>query len=182
LTTYNVQLENQKEELFDTIVSLQYLENNLHLLKKFNYEKFDHISKNENSLLLISNNISFEIITSKFDSSNNKLEFKDGKYQLEKINDKPFWGTDGDIPTRKISKMVYWNNDSPVDVPSKYYNDLYQPNLHCYDSYCYIYGYKTERNEIVIIMNNSDGAGGYTAILILDNNGNIKDRIVGYGF
>ena len=80
------------------------------------------------------------------------------------IDDKRFWGTDGEIPKIGISSIQVSINIIPIILPVNAYNDLYEPHL---ETLSYTYG---PGNTIYISMNNSDGAGGYSIIWIIKDN------------
>lgn len=183
---YKIQLFNSEEVLIDADVSLSYLEDNLWNFKKFRYSAFERLSEDENTLSLVSGNVRIELVRSKFDSSKSKLQIKTTEGYadyLEKIDGKDVWGTDGDLPKMRLSVLRFWKNDTPILIPNSYFDDLFEPSLNCYeDDDCNIMAYQTDQDEIILVMNNSDGAGAYTAIFVFDLNGKVKERIIGYPF
>lgn len=126
-------------------------------------------------------------MVSGFDTSWNKLTFSEKGDYVEAINGKAFWGSDGWIPKTRIAKMVFRKNDLSKVIPAQHYDDLFEPNIKCYEiseneKSCYTNGYVTNIGETIIEMSNSDGAGAYVVIFIFDEMGKLKARVVGHGF
>jgi|ERR1700744_3616797 len=86
------------------------------------------------------------------------------KRELIKIDDKFFWGTDGEIPKEVISNVEVTTNDNNINIPKNAFDDLYEPNLKNINV-C-----RGPDNTIYIRMDNSDGAGAYSVIWIIKDN------------
>ncbi|BAU53944.1 SH3 domain-containing protein [Mucilaginibacter gotjawali] len=82
------------------------------------------------------------------------------KQELELIDGKGFWGTDGEIPKKSISKLMVVKNGKSIIIPAGAFNDLYEPNFETL-SVCY-----GPENTIYVSMSNSDGAGAYGIVWI----------------
>ncbi|MEO3406085.1 SH3 domain-containing protein [Mucilaginibacter sp. CAU 1740] len=111
------------------------------------------------------------ITTTAFKKAQHKLAYQKTateKPWLNKIDSKPFWGTDGEIPKKSISSVLVTVNNVPVVIPQTAFNDLYEPAFRSFDVYL------GPKNTIYIQMNNSDGAGAYTVIWIIKNNKYLK--------
>jgi len=126
------------------------------------------------------------IQTSEFKRDGRNLEFDlSGKF-LEKIDGKNIYGTDGNVPRKQILDFYFINNNEKIEVIKSYYSDLFEPVITCLngnnDTYCYTTAYLTEKEEVILTMQNSDGSGGYMVIFLFNKNGQIKDRIIGYQF
>ena len=80
------------------------------------------------------------------------------------IDNKGFWGTDGELPKESISGLTLTINNKPVHIPNNAFNDLFEPRLKTL-SICY-----GPENTLYISMSNSDGAGAYTIIWIFKDN------------
>ena len=63
------------------------------------------------------------------------------------------------------------------EIPKKQYNDLFEPTIECLndndDLYCYTVGYLNEKGEIILTMQNSDGAGSYMVIFLFNKKNKI---------
>ncbi|MEN7547558.1 hypothetical protein AAG747_06555 [Rapidithrix thailandica] len=183
---YKVELFHPvSEEIYDTTVTLSYLEEHLYTFAKFNYPKLTSRIEEEKTLILSKNKIQFKMDVLAFDSSSHELTYSTGGF-LEKIDGKSFWGTDGNIPEKAISKMVLTIEGESKGIPKEYYRDLFEPTIDCHSSgdgtFCYTNGYLTDKNEIIVTMLNGDGAGAYIAIMIFDQKKGFKERIIGLGF
>ncbi|MBL0128557.1 MAG: hypothetical protein IPP83_14130 [Flavobacteriales bacterium] len=90
------------------------------------------------------------------------------------INGAPFWGTDGDRPTRMLSGLSVTIDGGMVEIPRRAWSDLYQPNLCFVDGngkpYCdCVVARSADNKRVYVHMSNSDGAGGYTVTWIFIN-------------
>jgi uncharacterized membrane protein len=185
-STYRVKFydyHNDKE--IDTFVKIDYLSEFSHLIIDFNYPKFINHNINEQRLKLYNDSIEILIESEIFDTSKHELKFNNqGNYKyLEQIDGKIFWGTDGEIPKEKISKIQINYSGEIISIPNELFNDLFEPNLECVntnnDEYCYSKAYLTEKNELILIMLNSDGAGAYIVIFFIKDKKYVY-RILGY--
>lgn len=82
---------------------------------------------------------------------------------ISKIDGNKPWGIDGNVPKVEIANFLLTVNRHAVVISLKAYNDLFEPGSVTsvkYDHYGNIYLY---------IPNNSDGAGGYSVVWIVNN-------------
>lgn len=170
---------------YDTIVTKEFLEDDLYTFIEFNYPKFDSKFTDNNSRIeLFKDTTKIVIKTSPFVKEGRELKFDTSHEFLKKIDGKEIYGTDGNIPSKQISEFFIVNDGNRVDINKLFYSDLFEPTLECYnendDLYCYTVGYLNDEGEIILTMQNSDGAGSYMVIFLFDKNYNLKDRIVGY--
>lgn len=84
--------------------------------------------------------------------------------ELEKIDGKLYWGTDGEVPKKVISSVKIIKNSIVIQLPKTAFADLYEPNFGNI-SIC-----KGPENTFYVSMLNSDGAGGYNIIWVLKDN------------
>lgn len=119
---------------------------------------------------------SFQVIitTGTFNKSKHKIQYVD-KYVV-KIDNKPFWGTDGGLPTRTINSVYIIIGKDTISIPTTKMNDLYNPNLFATNVY-----FSRDRKRLYIDMINSDGAGGYEVTWIIQDK-KYSRRVIGYGF
>jgi len=171
---------------FDTIVSIEFLKDDLFPFMGFNYPKLNSKKVGKNSMELFNGNVKIIIETSEFDKDNRELKFDSTNTILEKIDGKAIYGTDGNIPQKEISDFYIIVGGNRIEIPKKYYSDLFEPTLECSNNNGNLYGYTiaylNEKGEIILTMENSDGAGSYKVIFLFDNDYMIKERIIGYQF
>lgn len=111
---------------------------------------------------------------------NNKLEYGKGDQSsfADKINGKEYWGSDGGIPKTQYGQVSILWRDKKIDLPKESIEDLFNPNFeHRYTTV----NFDKEINTMYIIGQNSDGAGGYAVLWIIEN-GKYKGRFVTHGF
>ncbi|MEZ0128642.1 hypothetical protein AB9T88_02085 [Flavobacterium sp. LBUM151] len=121
--------------------------------------------------------IKIEISETKFLKDKHKLFFfKGNSDQLHKIDDSIFLGTDGDIPKREYKSLEVEINNVKVQIPNDALKNLYNPTL--YNSKA---NYDQINDILYIHSTNSDGAGGYEIIWVIEKK-KYKARIEAYGF
>jgi len=132
----------------------------------------------ENSLILSSDSIQIHIETEAFDVNRNTLTYntQNGYNNLTKINNKPYYGTDNEIPTRKYKFIKIKVGQKMLQIKGSEISDLFEPNL---DSTFATYDSSTHR--LYLFASNSDGAGGYEVLWVIENGKYIK-RVIAYGF
>jgi hypothetical protein len=103
----------------------------------------------------------------KENSASNEMRY------LEKINGKEIWGTDGNVPKKQYGQFTLILGKDKIHLPI---DNLFEPNL---DST----KLNIDKNSrtIYISASNSDGAGGYEVLWIIEN-GTFKQRITTFGF
>ena len=117
------------------------------------------------------------LLTSKFDQKLHKYKYHSGNTkQLELIDGKVIFGTDGDFPNVEYKSVSIKVGSKRCELSIEALQNLYEPN---FDSTRVNYDSK---NDILYIQAlNSDGAGGY-AVLWMIENGEFKERIISRGF
>ncbi|SFJ68329.1 hypothetical protein [Olleya namhaensis] len=184
---FKVRLFHPETEIeFDSIVSKEFIKDDLFTLLEFNYPRFKSKLIDKNSIELIKGNIKIVIKTTEFQKGKRELKFDSNEKFLEKIDGKDIYGTDGNIPKKEISDLYLIVDNLKIEIPKKQYNDLFEPTIECLndndDLYCYTVAYLNEKGEIILTMQNSDGAGSYMVIFLFDKKYNLKERIIGYQF
>lgn len=136
------------------------------------------ISNNSNSTVTFKKDtIEISISQSKFDRKKHTFQYVKGyPTQIDLIDNKPYWGMDGGMPTTQFEKVIIKIGQKTIELPKKSLQGLYQPDFHGaqvnYDA----------KNQIIYIQTaNSDGAGSYLAIWKVEK-GIYKDRLIAYGF
>lgn len=111
---------------------------------------------------------SFEYITQKFEPSEKKIKYS--KNGIASINGRHIYGTDMSTPGRQVNKIIVKINNERIPIHKVFYEDIFECNN------------KFEVHKIgnLFIVNqwNSDGAGAYEIVWVLDKNG-VKQRLVG---
>ena len=98
----------------------------------------------------------------KGDDSKNELNW------LEKINGKEIWGTDGNIPKNQYGQITLTFGKEIIHLPI---DNLFEPNLDNIKV-----NIDSKNKTIYISTMNSDGAGGYVVLWIIEN-GIFKQQI-----
>ena len=183
---YNVKLMHPELETYkDTLVTLDYLNNHLETFSAFNYPKLKLKNSSTQQITLANKNFRVVIETAPFLPKNNTITYAKDANTVLKINNKTPWGTDGNLPTKGIERIVLIKKSDSLEVPRSYFDDLYQPNTFCVkkdENLCYTAGYLSPENELILTMQNSDGAGSYLVVFILHADGSVAERIVGHQF
>ena len=133
---------------------------------------------NINGILKLENDkVKIEIIETKFIKENHKLTFvKNSNSLLDKIDGSQIFGADGNIPRRQYKSIKVKLDKTIIELPNIALKNLYEPNLENHQA-----NYD-EKNDILYISSmNSDGAGSYEVIWVIEKN-KFKERIEAYGF
>jgi hypothetical protein len=113
-----------------------------------------------------------------FEQKNKKVQYYAGDPSKNittypvKINNKKIWGTFGNMPKTQYGKFQIEVSGNNIDLPYGEYDDLYEPNLSYTNAY-----YVKKTSCLYIVAHNSDGAGAYSVIWIIDK-GKYFKRIV----
>ncbi|MFK7970046.1 MAG: hypothetical protein AB8F95_06740 [Bacteroidia bacterium] len=170
-------IDYNNDSMRDTMASLGFIKADMSMFVGFDYPAFEFRNVHDSLIMLTKDSISIQIASGHFDQTAYQLDPPHSPY-IKTVNGKLFWGTDGLIPTRRISKISLQVGNRHYAISDSVYSDLFQPSLFKR----YTNAVLTDRNELIIWMNNSDGAGSYRVIWIFDTKGEVLDRIVGYGF
>jgi hypothetical protein len=133
--------------------------------------------KTATSITLKKDTIEVIITQSKFHKKKHTFTYlKEYPDQLELIDNKKYWGTDGGMPTSQFENMVIKVGQKTIKLPKSALEGLYEPNLYNAEV-----NYDKASDIFYIQTMNSDGAGGYEVIWKVEK-GTYKDRLVAYGF
>ncbi len=128
----------------------------------------------EASIKFKTNDMSLKITNIPFDSTINKYDSeKVNNNELEKINGKDFWGTDGGLPKFQYGAMVLRVGNRNIRLPI---DDLFEPNLDQVKLYVI-----DKADVIFITADNGDGAGAYSVLWKIEK-GEFKKRVVAIPF
>jgi len=192
---YKVKLRRDNKEkliIYDTFINLEYLLQstkdypgitNFEFFKNFDYPILG--CNNEGSERVIISNDSVKIIidTKPIDTFQIKLNLQnDSNYYIKN----PTFGIINDNLTdnkllatqTEISNITVIIKGISKELPKKEYDNLFNPKINCNGRHISTKGYVTDNGEIIIQMENGDGANFYYVIFIFDIKGNLKRKIV----
>lgn len=131
----------------------------------------------EGKVILDNGSVKIEITETKFLKEKHKLQFfKGNSSQLDKIDNLPLFGTDGEIPKREYKSIQIEINKVKVEIPPSALQNLYEPTL--WNSKA---NYDEVNDILYIQSSNSDGAGAYEVIWVIEKK-KYKTRIEAFGF
>ena len=132
-----------------------------------------------NTIVFEGKEIQVTLSTEKFDKSKHSFKYhKEYRDIIEKIDGKPFWGTDGNMPKREYKSIEVKIRGKQVSIPQSAYNDLYESYL--YTEFNSVH-YDKDNDILYIVANNGDGAGAYMVCWQIEK-GVYKGRKVGIPF
>ncbi|OYU96585.1 MAG: hypothetical protein CFE21_09385 [Bacteroidetes bacterium B1(2017)] len=139
------------------------------------FEKIQSEKQTDTSITFKKDSIKLTITRRKFNPKGNKLfYYKSSPKENEipwivKINGKHFWGTDGDIPKYQYGQMRLSIGNEIINLPTE---NLFEPTIFFTKVYR-----DAKKNTIYIVASNSDGAGAYEVLWIIEN-GAFKQQII----
>lgn len=103
-----------------------------------------------------------------FDPAKNVIQYSTsdeiyGGSFLEKINGKDIWGTDGEMPKNQYNQILIEFENQKIELPKESYNDLFEPNFNQTKIYL-----DKVNNVLYLTAYNSDGAGGYSVVWVVE--------------
>ena len=132
-----------------------------------------------NTIVFEGKEIQVVLSTEKFDKSKHSFKYhKEYRDIIEKIDGKPFWGTDGNMPKREYKSIEVKIRGKQVSIPQSAYNDLYESYL--YTEFNSVH-YDKDNDILYIVALNGDGAGAYMVCWQIEK-GVYKGRKVGIPF
>ena len=135
------------------------------------YESVPPTVRDANKAIFKSGNIKVNITSGKFNFKENEKDFTstlDGDYYKEQ----QVWGLDGTIPKTHYLSITAQIGNKTVQIPTKEIENLFQvdnKNTTCF--------YDRNNDILYISMLNSEGAGTYTGLFIIEK-GEYKKRIL----
>jgi hypothetical protein len=128
------------------------------------------------SITFEGNKVKVVVTGGTFEAAKHKLFYYYDKKYLVKIDNKPYYGDYGTIPTATIaSVIVIVNNKDTVAVPPAAYADLFHPEFTYVDgsgtirTHNAVY-YSADKHRMYIYMVNSEAIGKYEVTWILQDN------------
>lgn len=161
--------EVNNEELFGYVYK-----NRLHDVS--NFLKLPVFKEGKNEIIFKNKNLELQIKVKPFAKNNSKITYLKNTKIVEKINNEKAWGTDGDLPKTQYDFIKLKCNNKHYVLPNKAFENLYEPNLEFTKVYV-----DAKTNSVFLEATNSDGAGGYTFIIVIQN-GVYKERLVLHPF
>ena len=145
-------------------------------------EKLPKIAKGitkGNTIVFEGKEIQVTLATEKFDKDKHSFKYhKEYRDVIEKIDGKPFWGTDGNMPKRQYKSIEVKIRGKQLSIPQSAYNDLYESYL--YTEFNSVH-YDKDNDILYIVALNGDGAGAYMVCWQIEK-GVYKGRKVGIPF
>lgn len=134
-------------------------------------------SNSNGKAILESKEVKIELIETAFIQENHKLTYHNNqKSQLDKIDGLQIFGKDGDLPTRQYKSITVEFKDVKIKLPPDALQNLFEPTL--FNSRA---NYDATNKVLYISSSNSDGAGGYEIVWIIENF-KYKSRVEAYNF
>ncbi len=128
-------------------------------------------------VILEKDSFQLTITQRKFNKKEHTFQYlKNYPEQIEKIDNKEYWGTDGGLPFNQFEKVEIKIGKKTVSLPKAALQGLYEPNLTSAEVY-----YDEKNDSFYIQTMNSDGAGGYLVVWKVEK-GIYKERLVAHGF
>lgn len=135
--------------------------------------------RKENAIHFSGKNIKVTLTSQKFDKNKHSfIYYKESHHFIEKIDGKPFWGTDGEMPREEYKNILININGKQVFIPKSAYDDLYEPTFYTEHNSVY---HDKEQDSYYIVATNSDGAGAYMVCWQIEK-GVYKGRKIGIPF
>lgn len=140
------------------------------------FESIPYSYSNEHKTILQKGDV--RVILTEMDFNPKGAVFEvDGESGLyRRINGKEFFGTDGTMPTRQYGFIDVMIGSDRISLPQEATDNLFQPTLESSTA-----NYDSVNDILYITASNSDGAGGYEVIWVIEKR-KYKNRCVFYGF
>jgi hypothetical protein len=118
-----------------------------------------------------------------FDTTGHRFFYDETQKQhLILIDNSPYWGTNGEVPKRKIKNIVFEQMAFAMYLPDSAFKGLYEPNFirkangKKTTAYCKVFQSK-DRKQLYIYMLNGYDSGSYEVTLVL-RNGKYYTRVI----
>ncbi|MDB5200648.1 MAG: hypothetical protein JWQ27_57 [Ferruginibacter sp.] len=133
--------------------------------------------KTSTSVSLKKDSFEVTLTDAKFDRKKHRFSYvKEAPGQIELIDKKRYWGTDGGMPTTQLKSIIIKAGQKRISLPQQALHGLYQPDIYSAEVH-----YDKTNDTFYIETSNSDGAGSYYVIWKIVK-GIYTDRLVAYGF
>lgn len=147
------------------------------IINETNFKKITATQINDSSAKILFDTISIIVTTENFNPKGKAFTYsKAYPNVIEHINGKPYYGTDGEMPTTQYASIEVIMRNKTIELPAQALENLYEPNL----KHTWAY-YDSKNDTIFIEAFNSDGAGGYMVMWKIEK-GIYKEKAIFYGF
>lgn len=146
------------------------------LLSVSSYMEIPPVSDSANEIVLQKDSIKVRLTGTKFVLGNRSISKLPDSEVIEKIDDRPVWGEDGGIPKTEYKSIEITIADKHLFLPKEAYLNTYNPAL--FNTKVY---YDSNNKYLYICSLNSDGAGGYLVLWLIQN-GQYRRRYIYRGF
>jgi hypothetical protein len=142
-----------------------------------NFTSIPQSSKTGSVVIFKKDSIEVTVTQKAFEKSKHTFKyFKDAPNQVQFIDNKEFWGTDGGMPTMEYKSIRVKIGQKVIELPAAALASLFEPSIGNTRV-----NFDREKNILYIQSSNSDGAGSYEVIWKIEK-GVYKDRFIVYGF
>ena len=116
--------------------------------------------KGRQKILLQKDSLKITLISQKFKKSKHRFAFyEEAEDQVQFIDSKTFWGTDGLVPTMEYKSITVEIRKRKIVLPRISFANLFEPALYYTAAY-----YDQAKDILYIQAMNSDGAGAYRVV------------------
>jgi len=141
-------------------------------------------SYSDNHITFSGNNIEVTIKAGVFDPGKNKVKLYDK--HIVKINDKPYYGTYGELPRTTIKEISVKINGDSVTIPAAAFFDIYDPVFTYNDKSGQAKSYNNvfispDGHRVYIYMLNRGGDGNYEVTWVIRDKQYAR-RVLDFGF
>ncbi|MDX2069300.1 MAG: hypothetical protein SFV55_12820 [Haliscomenobacter sp.] len=142
------------------------------------FERIPVKNETKDQVIFQKDSIKVTILRRNFIAAEHKLLNKtnSGLKYLAEIDNEQIWGTDGGIPKIQYKSITVDFGRRKTELPDSALKNLFEPNFNFTEVHC-----DRKGDKLFINAMNSDGAGGYVVLLIIEK-GQYKSRMVTLGF
>ena len=175
---YAISLYNRyTEEPYDTIVTIEYLNENMPTFSEFNYPRLDVVETKPTLLWLGNDYIELVLESETYNFSSEELK--------DRLNGEQGYGYENIENLTGLKSMKLIRNIEDRPIKSEHYSNLFSADLRCEEGglgSCKVNAYLKNIHRIIVTMEFGDGATSYTAVFVLDNHGFVIEKTVAYSF
>lgn len=126
-----------------------------------------------NTIIFRNDSLQVSLSFKKFNPSQHKLTYKreNGVSYISRINNKVIWGADGNIPKTQYASVIIKKGNTSNQLPLSAIENLFEPTPEFHEC-----RYDKEKDILYISALNSDGAGSYALLWVIEK-GVYKERI-----
>ena len=142
-------------------------------LGKSPLQKIPATDYTSNSITWEGENLKVIITSERFEPSKHKLQYYYEKH-LVKIDNKPYYGNYGKVPTTAIRSIVVVHGKDTIPLHEDYYKDLYQPEFTYHDESGQVRTRNSvfmsaDKKKFYIYMLNNEAVGHYEVTWIIND-------------